>query len=802
MSKMTQKLVIFLVVITHLVLFADSYGLSDEDPNTLGITIMNYSNYEVVSFSGESGFIDIQGMFAYKGESWKCEVVPIDGETGVAGENEMEYDSVHISKIRPFISIDVPPTVQLGEDTSIHIEVYNPDRKMWKITLFDNYSRVIRNLYQSTSGTNYFSTDTTINISKPWDKSLTIGIFYETGLREFKKVELELAGDLSDQRLNDFHVWIQQKGYSEPIINTYMRHAEHYMVRGMLERYFDIREGIWTKEILQNFKHGGPIDITFHDIIDPNGENETLEDSFVILETYLSELYGKSFNFEYQLNEVNFSEQFGPIVQYSEDSDFAIYDRGAFIRYLRDFVSGRYGFDIFHRAVYRVTCDDDIERVLMRHTGSYPTFSNVNLISNSKLSLYAHEYGHDMGLQHHFPPINTFSHMNNFFGLSCIAVATYISVPQDGSDHLLCPICRYALEPDSEYNDDDQYPAVYNALLQDSWMLDNDFRPYINFFWISPRYNIAPGDDLTANVAEPFDRDGSETELTYRWYKNDVLQPGITGNTVDSSLTYNHDLSNLEISVNSLPVERNIFRYTCNDVPIVSGENLITATITDPSTGAENSYSITIIGNSTVQDDPPVLHLIGNKHAVADDLLELTIQATDPDGDLLTYEVNMLPEGAHFDPDTQTFSWIPRPDQAGEHEVTFTVSEYYGTHTDSETIVIFVINLPEFVLVDPQVIVYNTNRLPELKPIEDKVVYVKQKLIFDVEAEDPDGDSLTYTAKGLPKGAVFRDQKFKWCPRHYQAGVYYVRFIVCDNYGTYDSELVKISVQLYLPHRN
>lgn len=42
----------------------------------------------------------------------------------------------------------------------------------------------------------------------------------------------------------------------------------------------------------------------------------------------------------------------------------------------------------------------------------------------------------------------------------------------------------------------------------------------------------------------------------------------------------------------------------------------------------------------------------------------LTISATDPDNDPLTYSASNLPPGASFNPVTQTFSWTPSFDQA------------------------------------------------------------------------------------------------------------------------------------------
>jgi len=70
------------------------------------------------------------------------------------------------------------------------------------------------------------------------------------------------------------------------------------------------------------------------------------------------------------------------------------------------------------------------------------------------------------------------------------------------------------------------------------------------------------------------------------------------------------------------------------------------------------------------------------------DLLEFTITATDPDGDNLTYSIDSsLPNGANFDDNTRTFSWVPDYEDAGSYEVTFTVTDDGNTFlSDSEMV--------------------------------------------------------------------------------------------------------------------
>ncbi len=66
---------------------------------------------------------------------------------------------------------------------------------------------------------------------------------------------------------------------------------------------------------------------------------------------------------------------------------------------------------------------------------------------------------------------------------------------------------------------------------------------------------------------------------------------------------------------------------------------------------------------------------------------------------------------------------------------------------------------------------------------------------FTVSAIDPDGDTLIYTASGLPPGASFDPGTgtFSWTPSAGQAGTYSIRFEVSDGLST-DFEDVTITV--------
>lgn len=87
------------------------------------------------------------------------------------------------------------------------------------------------------------------------------------------------------------------------------------------------------------------------------------------------------------------------------------------------------------------------------------------------------------------------------------------------------------------------------------------------------------------------------------------------------------------------------------------------------------------------------------------------------------------------------------------------------------------------------------NRLPFLIPIGAKTVEEGKELLIDANATDLDGESIIYTATGLPPGATIHPGTgvFKWTPSGIQAGSYSVTFNASDGKAT-DTEVVTITV--------
>ena len=200
----------------------------------------------------------------------------------------------------------------------------------------------------------------------------------------------------------------------------------------------------------------------------------------------------------------------------------------------------------------------------------------------------------------------------------------------------------------------------------------------------------------------------------------------------------------------------------------------VTFRVTDGQLSDSETVTITVGGSTVVASGQPSLDAIGNQSVDENEALSFAVSASDPDDDAITYSASDLPSGASFV--SQNFTWTPTYDQAGTYQVTFAASD--GENEDTETVTITVSNV---------------NRAPVLSALSDQSVDEQTGLEFAVSAQDPDGDTVTYTASGLPSGASLTGGSFSWTPTSSQIGEYDVTFIASDG-QLQDSEAVTLYV--------
>ncbi len=168
-----------------------------------------------------------------------------------------------------------------------------------------------------------------------------------------------------------------------------------------------------------------------------------------------------------------------------------------------------------------------------------------------------------------------------------------------------------------------------------------------------------------------------------------VQNPGTQGGTVGTT-------ANLQIVATDADGET--LTYSANGLPtglsINSSTGLITGTFseagnfttqviaTDPklSTG-EAVFDWAV---SPPVNNPPVITAPGDQNQAEGDLVDLAIEATDPEGSILTYSASGLPDEVQINATTGVLSGYLAPGSGGTHSVDLMVSD--GTNTTTKTI--------------------------------------------------------------------------------------------------------------------
>lgn len=168
-----------------------------------------------------------------------------------------------------------------------------------------------------------------------------------------------------------------------------------------------------------------------------------------------------------------------------------------------------------------------------------------------------------------------------------------------------------------------------------------------------------------------------------------------------------------------------------------AGPHLVRFTATD---GALHDEEVATLQVEDV-NRAPLLDPLGAQSVAEGGLLVLTLHATDPDGDALSYQALDLPAGARFEPSNRTFWWSPGHAQGGgePHAPRFEATD--GKATTGETVPISVADV---------------DRAPILEPVADVTLHEGAPWTLTLRAADPDGDPVAFALEGTPpEGSAF-----------------------------------------------
>lgn len=163
-----------------------------------------------------------------------------------------------------------------------------------------------------------------------------------------------------------------------------------------------------------------------------------------------------------------------------------------------------------------------------------------------------------------------------------------------------------------------------------------------------------------------------------------------------------------------------------------------------------NTYSFTMVAQSrnlTVEQEVPIVVFNTNRPPSLEQLQDIAVR----EGEIL----DLSPEASDPDGDPISFSyrgWISAGerigyDQAGTHYLTITASD--GFLEDSQAI---------------RVEVENTNRPPQIEPVKRQRIQENRTLSVLLSASDPDNDGVRFSLVDPPEGAYLEDSTLFWTP--------------------------------------
>ncbi|UCE73526.1 MAG: TIGR03790 family protein [Methanomassiliicoccales archaeon] len=236
-------------------------------------------------------------------------------------------------------------------------------------------------------------------------------------------------------------------------------------------------------------------------------------------------------------------------------------------------------------------------------------------------------------------------------------------------------------------------------------------------------------------------------------------------------ITYSLDSAPSGMEIDSM----GIINWTPNDLQASYTFNVIV----NVSDGEEFDLQIFDIDVTNLNDEPEIVSTPVTS-ALEDHQYTYDVNANDVDqGDVLTYKLDIAPQGMTINEESGVISWLPTNDDVGENRVRVNVSDVAGYY-----------HTQEFTL-----IVTNTNDKPFLEPIGELVATEDQLFEYQVVATDVDsGDVLSfYDDSGLfqidkDTGIIF------FTPSNDDVGTHTVKVTVKDEDGAMANETVTFKV--------
>lgn len=218
------------------------------------------------------------------------------------------------------------------------------------------------------------------------------------------------------------------------------------------------------------------------------------------------------------------------------------------------------------------------------------------------------------------------------------------------------------------------------------------------------------------------------------------------------------------------------------------GAHPIEVRVTD-SRGASATQSFNVIVNEQ-PNSVPVFSSVPITSVMAGDLYQYQVQASDPDGDSLTYSASLIPAGANLSP-SGLLTWQTTDADEGSHTIRLRATDARGAYAEQAFVlnVLAVVNLP-----------------PTISSTPVTQAQVGRSYSYAVVANDPEGQPLSYSLAQAPAGmAIDPSGLIRWTPAANQSGNHPVTVTVADgknsitqNFTVQVSEPTDLTVSIVL----
>ncbi len=183
----------------------------------------------------------------------------------------------------------------------------------------------------------------------------------------------------------------------------------------------------------------------------------------------------------------------------------------------------------------------------------------------------------------------------------------------------------------------------------------------------------------------------------------------------------------------------------------------------------------------------PVWDKLPNVSVLQGQTITTSVQATDDNGDVLTYALVNGPANASFNPVTRIFTFTPAQNQLGSFPVIISASD----RVNPATIGSFYVNVTNafghYQYAGGGDYDRYYNQAPYFTSTNSYYAASSgSEVNFVVQANDPEGQAVRYSVDGLPSGASFNAEtrRFSWTPLRNQRGVYTLVFSATDGGAT------------------